>query len=113
MTNTLKNTLSVVTAALLMGSTTPSLAAPDNMSSDAVPPAQKQKNQVPDINQNGNYLETQPDNNNPPQNPKGTGDQQHDGRQQQNAQPSKPANMEKSKRFHQDPQQGGTGVKQP
>jgi hypothetical protein len=109
----MKNTLSLAIAAIFMVISHPTLAAPDNVSPDAVPPAQKQKNQVPETNQNGNYLETQQDNNNPPKNPKGTGDQQQNGRQQTNAQPSKPANMEKSKRFHQDPQQGGTGVKQP
>lgn len=69
---------------------------------DAGPPAQQQKNQVPDTNQNGNYLEAQPDNNG------GTNANQKQGT---SSKQSKPGNMEKSKRFQQDPKQGGTDVK--
>jgi len=74
---------------------------------DNAPPAHQQKNQVPDTTQNGNYLEQQQDNNNDTKGSANT--------QQQNStnKPSKAGNMEKSKRFHQKPDEGGTGVKQP
>ncbi|WP_275356116.1 hypothetical protein [Methylophilus sp. YYY-1] len=100
----MNNPLSFLIAALLVASSVPSLAA-DHVSPDATPPAQKQKNQVPDTTKNGHYLEPQQDNNNLPPNTKDTASQP------QNAQSSKPGNMEKSKRFQQDPKQGGTDVK--
>ncbi|WP_223261258.1 hypothetical protein [Methylophilus medardicus] len=96
----MKKHLSIVFAGLLMTATTSVWAAP----ADNVPPTQQQKNQVPDTNQNGNYLEPQADNNNAASDPQS---QKQSGANKTN----KPANVEKSKRFHEKPQDGGTGVK--
>lgn len=97
----MKTLLPVLLASVLACSVNMATAAPQ----DNAPPAQQQKNQVPDSTQNGNYLENQPDNNNDTK----------DSANQQNStnKPSKAGNMEKSKRFHQKPEEGGTGVKQP
>lgn len=97
----MKTLLPVLLASVLACSVNMATAAPQ----DNAPPAQQQKNQVPDSTQNGNYLENQPDNNS---NTKGSANQQNSTNK-----PSKAGNMEKSKRFHQKPEEGGTGVKQP
>lgn len=97
----MKTLLPVLLASVLACSVNIATAAPQ----DNAPPAQQQKNQVPDSTQNGNYLENQPDNNN---DTKGSANQQN-----LTNKPSKAGNMEKSKRFHQKPEEGGTGVKQP
>lgn len=100
----MKKILSILLTAFLSGALTTVWAAPDNVAPENVPPAHKQKNQVPDTTHNGDYLERQPNNNNPA---KGSANQQDTGNQ-----PSKASNMEKSKRFHKDPEQGGTDVNQ-
>ena len=99
----MKKLLLMLLASMLVCSVPMATAAPQ----DNAPPAHQQKNQVPDTNQNGNYLEPQQDNNNDTKGSANT--------QQQNStnKPSKAGNMEKSKRFHQKPDEGGTGVKQP
>lgn len=99
----MKKLLSMLLASTLVCSVNIATAAPQ----DNAPPAHQQKNQVPDTTQNGNYLEQQQDNNNDTKGSANT--------QQQNStnKPSKAGNMEKSKRFHQKPDEGGTGVKQP
>lgn len=93
----------ILLAGLLACSVNDAVAAPQ----DNAPPAHQQKNQVPDTNQNGNYLEPQQDNNN---DTKGSAKSQ---KQNGTNKPSKAGNMEKSKRFHEKPEEGGTGVKQP
>ncbi|WP_272227375.1 hypothetical protein [Methylophilus methylotrophus] len=99
----MKKLLPMLLASMLVCSVNIATAAPQ----DNAPPAHQQKNQVPDTTQNGNYLEQQQDNNNDTKGSANT--------QQQNStnKPSKAGNMEKSKRFHQKPDEGGTGVKQP
>ncbi|WP_231587251.1 MULTISPECIES: hypothetical protein [Methylophilus] len=99
----MKKLLPMLLASTLVCSVNIATAAPQ----DNAPPAHQQKNQVPDTTQNGNYLEQQQDNNNDTKGSANT--------QQQNStnKPSKAGNMEKSKRFHQKPDEGGTGVKQP
>jgi hypothetical protein len=99
----MKKLLPMLLASALVCSVNIATAAPQ----DNAPPAHQQKNQVPDTTQNGNYLEQQQDNNNDTKGSANT--------QQQNStnKPSKAGNMEKSKRFHQKPDEGGTGVKQP
>jgi len=99
----MKKLLPMLLASMLVCFVPMATAAPQ----DNAPPAHQQKNQVPDTNQNGNYLEPQQDNNNDTKGSANT--------QQQNStnKPSKAGNMEKSKRFHQKPDEGGTGVKQP
>lgn len=104
----MKHTLTLLLATAMLCSTTGAIAAPpDDKAPDNVPPAHQQKNSVPDSNQNGNYLEQQPDNNND------TGKSVSGTNHQGTNKPSKAGNMEKSKRFHQKPEDGGTGVKQP
>lgn len=73
------------------------------VAADAGPPAQQQKNQVPDTHQNGNYLEPQQDNN-------GGTDATQQKQDNTHKSSSRPGNIEKSKRFQQKPQDGGTGV---
>lgn len=68
---------------------------------DEGPPAQQQKNQVPDSGQSGNYLETQQDNN-------GGKDVKSNKRGQQNAQPG--GHIEKSKKVNEKPEDGGLGT---
>ncbi len=99
----MKKLLPMLLASMLVCSVNIATAAPQ----DNAPPAHQQKNQVPDTTQNVNYLEQQQDNNNDTKGSANT--------QQQNStnKPSKAGNMEKSKRFHQKPDEGGTGVKQP
>lgn len=99
-------TLKLLSAVALASAVTLSMAAPADQQSDTVPPAHRQKNQVPDSTRNGNYLEPQQDNNNDTISPAA-------GNEQPRNQPSKAGNMEKSKRFHEKPADGGTGVKQP
>ena len=100
----MKKLLSILLASTFLCSMTVAFAAPP----DNAPPAQQQKNQVPDTHQNGDYLEPQPDNNNAAT----TGNSDTQGRQGVGNKQSKPGNVEKSKRFHEKPQDGGTGVKQ-
>lgn len=65
-----------------------------------VPPAHEQKKAVPDSTKNGDYLQEQQDNN--------SGSTGNSANKQ-----SKPgSNMEKSKRFHEKPAEGGTNVQQ-
>lgn len=90
----------ILLAGLLACSVNDAVAAPQ----ENVPPAHQQKNQVPETHQNADYLEPQPNNNGT----KASADQQ--GHSQK---PAKAGNMEKSKRFHEPPEDGGTGVKQP
>lgn len=68
------------------------------------PPAHQQKNQVPDSTGNGNYLESQPDNNG------ATGTTT--GRQPSDQQRSKASNIEKSKKVKEKPADGGVNVNQ-
>ncbi|MDP8567300.1 hypothetical protein [Methylophilus aquaticus] len=90
-------------AMLLTGAFACSIPSTVAMAADDRPPAQQQKNQIPDTPQNGNYLEPQQDHN-------GGADatQQQQGSQRKST--SSPGNIEKSKRFQQKPQDGGTGV---
>ncbi len=85
-------------------------AAVDN--NDVVPPAQIQKNQVPDSTSNGNYLEPQPDENGATAN---TTDKQMDKQAQKShkakSKGAKATNIEKSKRMTETPENGGTEVK--
>lgn len=82
-------------------------AAVDN--NDVVPPAQVQKNQVPDSTANGNYLEPQPDENGATSN---TTDKQAQKSHKAKSKGSKATNIEKSKRLTETPENGGTDVKQ-
>ncbi|MBA3696833.1 MAG: hypothetical protein H0W85_08800 [Methylotenera sp.] len=84
-------------------------AAVDN--NDVVPPAQMQKNQVPDSTANGNYLEPQPDENGATAN---TTDKQTNKQKshKMKSKGSKATNIEKSNRFSETPENGGTDVKQ-
>jgi len=97
----MKQLLSIVLAGSLLCSMC-AIAAPP----ESVPPAQQQKNQLPDTHQSGDYLEPQPDNNGANSN----ADVQ--GKPGSANKPSRPGSMEKGKRFHEKPQDGGTGVKQ-
>jgi len=99
----MKKLLSILLASTLLSAMTVAFAAPP----ENAPPAQQQKNQVPDSPQNGDYLEPQPDNNNAAT----TGSSDAQGKQGSGHKQSKPGNLEKSKRFHEKPQDGGTGVK--
>ncbi len=63
-----------------------------------MPPAHKQKHNVPDSTEHGNYLEPQDQST-------GGGEQMKDGAVPGNA-------KEKSQRFKQQPEQGGTDVQQ-
>lgn len=84
-------------------------AAVDN--NDVVPPAQIQKNQVPDSTANGNYLEPQPDENGATGN---TTDKQTDKQKSHKAKSkgAKATNIEKSKKVTETPDNGGVDVKQ-
>ncbi len=95
----MKKLLFIVLASTLTCSMTAALAAP----ADTAPPVQQQKNQVPQTPQNGDYLEPQPDNNAASSDTQGKSGSDH--------KQSKPGSLEKSKRFHEKPQDGGTGVK--
>lgn len=101
----------IVIATLLSFSSAPLLAAAvDN--NDVVPPAQTQKNEVPNSTSNGNYLETQPDENGATDSTNGTTNsnankQYHKDKKTNKG--SKPTNLEKSKRF-ESPENGGTTV---
>lgn len=91
--------LTVLLAGLFMCTTTVAFAA--DAPSD-VPPAHQQKKEVPNTTKNGDYLQDQQDNNNGSATNQGSGNKQ-----------SKPgSNMEKSKRFHEKPAEGGTNVEQ-
>lgn len=72
-----------------------------------VPPAQIQKDQVPNSTENGNYLEPQPDENGATGNTKNKQNQKNTSKKG-----AKPTNIEKSKRLTEDPASGGTDVKQ-
>lgn len=100
----MKKLLSILLASTFLCSMTVVFAAP----ADNAPPAQQQKNQVPDTHQNGDYLEPQPDNNNAA--PLVTAIRRV-GRVVVINSPSR-ATLKKAKRFHEKPQDGGTGVKQ-
>lgn len=90
--------LTVLLAGLLMSTTTAAFAA--DATAD-MPPAHQQKKEVPNTTKNGDYLQDQQDNN-------GSNANQGSGNKQ-----SKPgSNMEKSKRFHEQPAEGGTNVQQ-
>lgn len=82
-------------------------AAVDN--NDVVPPAQIQKNQVPDSTANGNYLEPQPDENGATGN---TNDKQTKKSHKMKSKGAKATNIEKSKNVTEDPTNGGVDVKQ-
>lgn len=86
-------------------------AAVDN--NDVVPPAQIQKNQVPDSTKNGNYLEPQPDENGATGS---TTDKQPDKQAQKShkakSKGAKATNIEKSKKVTEPPESGGVEVKQ-
>lgn len=104
----------IALAAIVSFSACPVMAAAvDN--NDVVPPAQVQKNQVPDSTANGNYLETQPDENGATGS---TTDKQnstmnkHNYKSGKNKKGAKATNVEKSKRFTDTPENGGTEVKQ-
>jgi hypothetical protein len=75
------------------------VAAPDNP-----PPVHEQKNHVPDSTKNGNYLESQPDNNGSTGSTTG-----HDASGQKN---SKASNIEHSKKVKEKPADGGVNVNQ-
>jgi Spy/CpxP family protein refolding chaperone len=93
--------LTALIAGLFMCTTTAAFAA-DAAGGD-VPPAHQQKKEVPNTTKNGDYLKEQQDNNNGSTANQGSGNKQ-----------SKPgSNMEKSKRFHEEPSEGGTDVNQP
>jgi hypothetical protein len=89
--NTMNKLLTVLLASVLISPATAVLAA--DAPSD-VPPAHQQKKELPDTTKSGDYLQEQPDNNS--------------GGNAGNKQ-SKPGNIEKSKRFHEKPADGGTG----
>lgn len=67
---------------------------------DDAPPAQIQKDKVPDSTSNGNYLEPQPDENGATPNSAG----------KQNKKGVKPGNIEKSKKVTEPPEKGGAKV---
>jgi hypothetical protein len=90
--------LTVLLASVFMCSTATVFAA-DATGGD-VPPAHQQKKEVPNTTKSGDYLQEQPDNNNG-----SNASNQGSGNKQ-----SKPGNIEKSKRFHEKPSEGGTGV---
>lgn len=90
--------LSTLLACLFACVSTYAVAAPaDAVGTDNPPPAHQQKNQVPDSTGNGNYLQDQPNNN-------------ADTNQQNSGNPQAKGAKEKSKRFHQKPEDGGTGT---
>lgn len=103
---------SLILATLISFSSTAVFAAAvDN--NDVVPPAQTQKNQVPNSTSNGNYLESQPDENGATGNTNGTtnnnADKQYNNNRKATGSGSRPSNLEKSKRF-ESPENGGTTV---
>ena len=93
----MKNLHAILLASVFMCSTTVVFAA-DATGGD-MPPAHQQKKEVPNTTKNGDYLQEQPDNNNGSNATNQSGDKH-----------SKPGNIEKSKRFHEKPAEGGTGV---
>ena len=88
--------LSTMLACVFACASTFALAAPEV----TPPPAQQQKDQVPDSTSNGNYLKPQPNDNagSAQDTPRSGNPQAH------------PAAKEKSKRFHEKPEDGGTGT---
>jgi hypothetical protein len=64
------------------------------------PPAQQQKDQVPDSTKNGNYLESQPDNNGATEATKKKGQ----------SNPAKASNVEKGKKVKEKPENGGMNI---
>jgi hypothetical protein len=74
---------------------------------DSGPPAQIQKDHVPDSTANGNYLEPQPDENGATKNSTVTNKKI----KKYKAKVSKPTNLEKSKKVTEDPQAGGMELK--
>lgn len=87
--------LTALLASVFLCSTTAVFAA-DATGGD-VPPAHQQKKEVPNTTKNGDYLQDQPDNNS--------------GGNANTQSGNKPGNMEKSKRFHEEPADGGSDVK--
>jgi hypothetical protein len=100
----------LLTASLSLSSVPLFAATVDN--NDVVPPAQIQKDQVPNSTSNGNYLEPQPDENGATTNTNGTTNSNADKQYRKDKKAhkgSKPTNLEKSKRF-ESPENGGTTV---
>ena|SRR3954470_19324785 len=97
----------IAASVLAIPSTQILAAAVDN--NDVVPPAQVQKNQVPNSTANGDYLEAQPDENGATGN---TSDKQNQKSHQGKNKGAKATNIEKSKRLTESPENGGTNVKQ-
>lgn len=87
------------------------LAAETN-NADMIPPAQVQKNQVPDSTSNGDYLETQPDENGATSNTtnRQTTDKKNSKQMKSKSKDSNATNLEKSKRMTESPENGGTTV---
>lgn len=83
---------------------------------DNGPPAQQQKNQLPDSTSTGDYLETQPDENGATQDTsekhKNTANQNKNTTKKSTKKGVKATNIEKSKRMTLPPEEGGTNVKQ-
>ena len=88
--------LSTMLACVFASASSLAIAAPEV----PPPPAHQQKNQVPDSTDHGNYLKAQPDNN-----AGSAGDNQRSGDPK-----AHPAAKEKSKRFNEKPEDGGTGT---
>jgi hypothetical protein len=77
---------------------------------DSGPPAQQQKDVVPDSTSNGNYLEPQPDENGA--NNTGNQNQTPDKKSKKHRKAaSKPTNLEKGKSHTESPDEGGVVVK--
>ncbi len=76
---------------------------------DSGPPAQQQKNAVPDSTSTGNYLEPQPDENGA--NNTGNSNQTTDKKSKKHKKGSKLTNLEKGKSHPESPDSGGVEVK--
>jgi len=88
--------ISIILVSVLSLSAYPLMAA----TVDDGPPVQQQKDQVPDSTRNGNYLESQPDNN-------GATDT---SKKKASSNPTKASNIEKSKKVKEKPENGGINV---
>ncbi len=93
---------SIIAAVIIACSSIHVNAAP----TDDAPPAQKQKDQVPDSTANGNYLEPQPDENGATQDTS----TKHATSHTKKSKGSKPTNLEKSKKVTEQPENGGVNV---
>jgi len=96
----------IITAMLFAFSSWHIQAAPSDVPTSEAPPAQMQKDKVPDSTTNGNYLEPQPDVNGVPLDPANPQDSANKGKKNS----SKPSNLEKNKKL-KDPADGGVQVK--